>query len=243
MTGDRRSKGQIGGATRGWGRRQEPAILLALCVLLGSVVTVRGAAAAEQSGPPRPERTATAGDPQDPFPLKLDRTLDGLSRADSAFDLSLRGKALSGHVVRPDNADQREPAAAEAPSAAVGRQPRLTLGLDPALGETWAKHSEFNPSFRREIWSDPMVRLGFALSREEAAARQGGLVGYPVLFVTAGGLQVPAAPGDLRLVLSGPLARDWHDLSPEEKFGRMTETVVYYGLLFELARSLSGHRH
>jgi hypothetical protein len=124
------------------------------------------------------------------------------------------------------------------PTARVPERP-LSLNLDRVLSEPGQGHSEFNISLRREAWSDPMVRLGFALGCEEGAARRGGLVGYPVRF-TAGGLQVPPPPVDLRLVLSGPFADDWQDLSPQERVVRVTETVVYYGLIFEILRELQG---
>jgi hypothetical protein len=94
-------------------------------------------------------------------------------------------------------------------------------------------------SLRREAWSDPMVRLAFGIGREEAAAGRGGLVGYPVPF-TAGGLQAPLPGADLRLVVSGPFAADWHDLSPQEKVARVAETVVSYGIIFEILRGLLG---
>jgi hypothetical protein len=94
-------------------------------------------------------------------------------------------------------------------------------------------------SLRREAWSDPMVRLAFGIGREEAAAGRGGLVGYPVPFA-AGGLQAPLPGADLRLVVSGPFAADWHDLSPQEKVARVAETVVSYGIIFEILRGLLG---
>jgi hypothetical protein len=113
----------------------------------------------------------------------------------------------------------------------------LLLDLNRALDERG--RAEFDLSLRRDAWSDPMVRLGFGVAREEAAARWGGLVGYPVAF-TAGSFQVPPPPVDLRLVLSGPFAADWQDLSPQERVVRVTETVVYYGLIFEILRELQG---
>ena len=115
----------------------------------------------------------------------------------------------------------------------------LSLSLDRVVDQHGRGHSEFDLSLRREIWSDPMVRLAFGIGREEAAARRGGLVGYPVPF-TAGSLRVPLPGADLRLVLSGPFAADWHNLSTQEKVGRVAETVIYYGIIFEILRGLQG---
>jgi hypothetical protein len=179
MTSDRINQGRIGTVAPGRSRRLGQAAVLVPLLLLGSILTARGAAAADQFATPLPEPTPTAEASERPLSLGLDRVLDPRERGHSEFDLSLR----------------------------------------------------------REIWSDPMVRLAFGIGREEAAARRGGLVGYPVPF-TAGSFQAPLPGADLRLVLSGPFAADWHDLSPQEKVGRVAETVVYYGIIFEILRGL-----
>ena len=76
-----------------------------------------------------------------------------------------------------------------------------------------------------------MVRLSVGVAREEAAARRGGLVGYPAPYSATAMMSLPPGP-DLRRVLAGPFASDWHDLSTQEKFGRIAEGAVYYGLIY-----------
>ena len=114
----------------------------------------------------------------------------------------------------------------------------LTLDLDKLFdlhGEQG--HAEFNSTLRRVWWSDPMVRLSYGVAREEAAARRGGLVGYPAPFSASAMMSRPPGP-DLRLVLAGPFASDWHDLSGQEKVGRIAEGAVYYGLIYGILRAL-----
>ena len=41
-----------------------------------------------------------------------------------------------------------------------------------------------------------------------------------------------------RLVLSGPFASDWNDLTPQEKIGRINEGVVYWGLIIGILSSI-----
>jgi hypothetical protein len=132
-------------------------------------------------------------------------------------------------------AEQVDPPLPEPTPTAEASERQFSLNLDRILDQRG--HSEFDLSLRREIWSDPVVRLGFGLDREESALRRGGLVGYPAPF-TAGSLWVPRPGVDPRLVLAGPFAADWHDLSPQEKIGRVAETVVYYGIIFEIVRAL-----
>lgn len=43
---------------------------------------------------------------------------------------------------------------------------------------------------------------------------------------------------DPRLVLAGPLAPDWHELTTQEKIGRVSEGVVYWGLIVGILASL-----
>jgi hypothetical protein len=94
-------------------------------------------------------------------------------------------------------------------------------------------HAEFDLGFRRAIWKDPMVRLAFGISREQASQMRWGPV---PLTATNRLITMPGA--DLRLVLSGPFASDWHDLTPQEKIGRISEGVVYWGLIIGILSSL-----
>ena len=82
-----------------------------------------------------------------------------------------------------------------------------------------------------------MVRLSFGLAREEAASRGSGIVSTRPPM-TAGGLLVVPPGADMRLVLAGPFASDWHTLSGQEKFGRIAEGAVYYGLIIGLVHAL-----
>ena len=146
---------------------------------------------------------------------------------------------LLGSILTARGAERVPTPLPEHTSTAEAPERLLSLNLDRVLDQDERGHSESDLSLRREIWSDPMVRLAFGIGREEAAARRGGLVGYPVRF-TAGGLRAPLPGADLRLVLSGPLAADWHDLSTPEKIGRVAETVVCYAMIFGILRGLHG---
>ncbi len=143
-------------------------------------------------------------------------------------------------LLRPAaRADELPGAAPEPAPPAVARERRLSLGLERALVEPPRGHAEFDLSLRRQAWDDPMARLAFALGREESAARRGGLAGSYVPFsATTLVLTLPGA--DVRRVLAGPFADDWQDLSTQEKIGRAAETVVYYGVLYEILRGLAG---
>jgi hypothetical protein len=133
------------------------------------------------------------------------------------------------------------PAPTAAPGPAQVEQPAarpLSLNLDKLFAlERERGHAEFDASLRQAWWSDPMVRLSFGVAREEAAARRGGLVGYPAPFSATAMMSVPPGP-DLRLVLAGPFASDWHDLSTQEKVGRIAEGAAYYGLIYGILRAL-----
>jgi hypothetical protein len=130
-----------------------------------------------------------------------------------------------------------QPAPTPTPAPEAVTRP-LSLNLARiAAGDDRTGHAEFNLSLRREFWNDPMVRLDFALNREQAAARRGGMFGFGTQF-TAGTLPLRLPGVDSRLILKGPWAEDWHDLTTGEKIGRATETVVTYGILFELLRAL-----
>jgi hypothetical protein len=136
-------------------------------------------------------------------------------------------------------ADPPVPAPSPTPSPAETPATRpLSLGLDKLFDLQRARgHAEFNSSLRQVWWNDPMVRLSYGVAREEAAARRGGLVGYPAAFSATAMMSRP--PGaDLRLVLAGPFASDWHDLSAQEKFGRIAEGAAYYGLIYGILRAL-----
>ena len=94
-------------------------------------------------------------------------------------------------------------------------------------------HAEFDLGLRRATWKDPMVRLAFGISREQASQMRWGPV---PLTATNRLITMPGA--DLRLVLAGPFASDWHDLTPQEKIGRISEGVVYWGLIIGILSSL-----
>jgi len=143
-------------------------------------------------------------------------------------------------IAQPVAGADQAPTPVPAAPADTPRRP-LSLRLDHLLDQDATRHAEFNLSARRVIWEDKMVRLALALEREEAAARRGGQIGVPVPM-TASSSFLPVQGPDLRLVLGGPLAADWHDLSPREKVGRVTETVVTYGIIFEIVRGLQGPR-
>ncbi len=136
-------------------------------------------------------------------------------------------------------ADPPAPAAAPTPSPAERPATRpLSLDLDKFFDlQRERGHAEFNASLRQVWWSDPMVRLSVGVAREEAAARRGGLVGYPAPYSATAMMSLPPGP-DLRRVLAGPFASDWHDLSTQEKFGRIAEGAAYYGLFYGILRAL-----
>jgi hypothetical protein len=130
-------------------------------------------------------------------------------------------------------AGAQEPAAT--PTPAPTPPPRtLKLNLADLIGAGQERgHAEFDLGLRREMWRDPMVRLAFAVSREQASQMRGGPV--PLM---ATNLFLPAPNVDFRLVLSGPFAPDWNDLTPQERVGRIAESAVYWGLLVALARAV-----
>ncbi len=123
-----------------------------------------------------------------------------------------------------------------APPAVVNRP--LTLNLDHLL-DTIPEHghAEFNTDARRDLWNDPMARLALAIGREETAARSGRGIAFPPQF-SAATMLVTAPGADPRLVLSGPWASDWADLTPQEKIGRIAEGAVYYGLIVGILAGL-----
>jgi len=123
-----------------------------------------------------------------------------------------------------------------APPGVVNRP--LTLNLDHLLdGIPEQGHAEFDNAVRRDLWNDPMARLALAVGREEAAARSGRGIAFPApLAATSVLVTVPGA--DPRLVLSGPWAADWADLTTQEKIGRIAEGAVYAGLIVGILRGL-----
>ena len=94
-------------------------------------------------------------------------------------------------------------------------------------------HAEFDLGFRRAMWDDPMTRLAFGMAREQASQMRWG-----PLPLTATGRLIPMPGSDLKLVLSGPFASDWNDLTPQEKIGRISEGVVYWGLIIGILSSI-----
>ncbi len=128
------------------------------------------------------------------------------------------------------------PAPTPAPSGVVNRP--LTLNLNELIDlRPEQGHAEFNSGARRDLWNDPMARLAVAIGREEAAARTGRGIAFPAPM-SAANLLVTAPGADPRLVLSGPWASDWADLTPQEKIGRIAEGAVYAGLLVGILRGL-----
>jgi hypothetical protein len=128
-----------------------------------------------------------------------------------------------------------EPPPVAAPQLSPTPPPRtLKLNLRDLLEVQQEQgHAEFNLGLRREIWRDPMVRLAYWISREQASQMRGGPMppnanGFLMAFPTA----------DPRLVLAGPFAHDWHELTTQEKIGRVSESVVYWGLIVGILSSL-----
>jgi hypothetical protein len=126
-----------------------------------------------------------------------------------------------------------------APASSPTPPPRtLTLNLNDLIGFQQERgHAEFDLGMRRELWRDPMVRLAVGLAREQAAAMRGGLVGAPALWTSTGNL-VPMPGANPRLVLAGPFASDWNDLTVQEKVGRVAEQAVYLGLIVGILSNL-----
>ena len=128
----------------------------------------------------------------------------------------------------------------QAPSATPPPAPARTLKLslkDLVEFQQERGHAEFDLGMRRELWQDPMVRLAMGVTREQAAGARGGLVGAPGPWsATSVFMTMPGA--DPRLVLAGPFASDWHDLTPQEKVGRVAEQAVYLGLIVGILSNL-----
>ncbi len=129
-------------------------------------------------------------------------------------------------------AQDAPPPAASTPAPAQPAQPfKLHLrDLIETQGERG--HAEFDMGVRREWVADPMVRLAYTVAREEASQFRGGPA---PLTATSFLMSAPRPP--MGLVLSGPFARDWAQLTTQEKIGRMTETAVTWSLVIALARS------
>jgi hypothetical protein len=129
---------------------------------------------------------------------------------------------------------------ASSPSATPGPDPnrKLTLNLNDLIEFQQERgHAEFDVGARRELWQDPMVRLAVGLAREQSAETRGGLVGSHGPW-NATSLLVTMPGADPRLVLAGPFATDWHELTPQEKVGRVAEQAVYLGLIIGILRNL-----
>ncbi len=150
---------------------------------------------------------------------------------------ALLASLLIAAVVAPADPPVPAPSPTPSPPERPATRP-LSLDLDKLFDlQRERGHAEFDSSLRQVWWSDPMVRLSFGVAREEAAARRGGLIGYPAPFSATAMMALPPGP-DLRLVLAGPFASDWHDLSTQEKFGRIAEGAAYYGLIYGILRAL-----
>jgi hypothetical protein len=150
--------------------------------------------------------------------------------------LVLLGSLLAAYAAGATEQATPTPSPDRPPVTETPQRP-FSLNLDRLFDRQERAHAEFDSSLRREIWNDSMTRLALAVNREEAAARRGGLIGYPVPF-SASNLLVNFPGPDPRLVLAGPFATDWGDLSTQEKFGRIAETAVYYGIIVEILRGL-----
>ncbi|HVN32464.1 MAG TPA: hypothetical protein VMT45_10810 [Thermoanaerobaculaceae bacterium] len=119
-----------------------------------------------------------------------------------------------------------------APAAAAAARFKLDLANLLALPEEGG-HAEFNLGLRRESWNDPMVRLAYALGREQASQMR-----FDVMPWTANDWLLAMPGPGLGQVLAGPFASDWHDLTPQEKIGRISEGVVYWGLFIGILSSI-----
>ncbi len=133
---------------------------------------------------------------------------------------------------------QEPPAAPPSPTPAAAPARTLTLNLNDLVEFQQERgHAEFDLGMRRELWQDPMVRLAIGLAREQSAETRGGLVGAPGPW-SATSLLVTVPGADPRLVLAGPFASDWHELTPQEKVGRVAEQAVYLGLIIGILSNL-----
>ncbi len=131
----------------------------------------------------------------------------------------------------------------EQPAAPVPEPTPAARAFSLKIGDVLSRYergnAEFDPAPRRVVWDDPMTRLAGFVAREQAAARRGGLVGLPVPL-DPGNVMMTVPGPSYRLVLAGPFAADWDTLTPQEKAGRLAETAVAYGIVFEIMRALAG---
>jgi hypothetical protein len=128
-----------------------------------------------------------------------------------------------------------EPASVSAPEATPSKATRpITLNLKELVELREERgHAEFDLGLRRTMWDDPMTRLAFGMAREQASQMRWG-----PLPLTATGRLIPMPGADPRLVFSGPFASDWSDLTTQEKIGRISEGVVYWGLIIGILSSI-----
>ncbi len=128
-----------------------------------------------------------------------------------------------------------KPQAAPAPDPSPAPPPRtLKLNLHDLLEVQQPQgHAEFNLGIRGEVWSDPMVRLTYWIGHEQASQMRGGPTS-----LAANGFLMAFPTADPRLVLAGPFARDWSDLTTQEKIGRVGESAVFWGLIVGILSSL-----
>ncbi len=153
--------------------------------------------------------------------------------------------ALLAALAAGTAASQPEPPATPAPepTPAPTAAPRtLSLKIGDVLSHYERGNAEFDPAVRRVVWDDPMARLAGFVAREQAAARRGGLIGLPDP-IAPGNVMLTVPGPSSQLVLAGPFAADWRTLTAQEKAGRLAETAVAYGIMFEVMRALAGSGH
>ncbi len=121
------------------------------------------------------------------------------------------------------------------PAARPAPSPPQTFRLNLDKGDQWLLdrgHAEFERGMRQFIWQDPMVRLEMAVQKEQWRQRYAGLGAVLPASISANvAFQQGVSP---RLILAGPFASDWQDLTTQERIGRVAETATYAGLIIGL---------
>ena len=136
-------------------------------------------------------------------------------------------------------AGQEAPTVPPSPTPAATHPKTVTLNLNDLIEFKQERgHAEFDRGIRMELYRDPMVRLAIGLAREQAAGTRGGLVGAQGGPWSATSLLVTIPGAEPRLVLAGPFASDWHDLTPQERVGRVSEQGVFLGLIIGILSGL-----
>ncbi|MFI5143533.1 MAG: hypothetical protein ACHQQS_13570 [Thermoanaerobaculales bacterium] len=124
------------------------------------------------------------------------------------------------------------------PATPTAPQRTVTMNLDQLIDFNQERgHAEFDPAWRREAWKDPMVRLEWGIAREQWTMQRGFVGGSGIPWGVSSYMRFQSGV-DPRLVLRGPWAADWHELTPQEKIGRIVETGVYAGLIIGLLHAL-----